>query len=151
MSTRITKIYNANITLSDGTFLDLEVEVDYYDDDTMCVPNIDVNLTHNMDENSFEGMAEDFHSDIEDSLSEYFTKDACNTEEGEQLYFLYDTVTDELKLIEDEEEEEDNQPIIDKALEQIKSDIEDGDLTAIEELLKLTELRIVKRYLVEDS
>jgi len=149
MSSRFTKIYNANITLSDGTFLDIEVEVDYYEDDSMCVPNIDTNLTHNMDVDSFEGMAEDFHSDIEDAVNEYFTKDACNTENGEQLYFLYDTVTNELELIEDEAE--DTQPIIDKALEQIKSDIENGDLTAIEELLKLTELRIVKRYLVEEA
>ena len=44
----------------------------------------------------------------------------------------------------------DYETIVDKALKQIKQDVEDGDLTAIEELLKRLPMEEIKGYLKED-
>ena len=44
----------------------------------------------------------------------------------------------------------DYESIVDKALKQIKEDVEDGDLTAIEELLKRLPMEEIKGYLKED-
>lgn len=43
-----------------------------------------------------------------------------------------------------------NQELIDKVLEQIAKDIEDGDLTGIEELLKAVPEANLKAYLPEE-
>jgi hypothetical protein len=50
-----------------------------------------------------------------------------------------------------DDEEEDSQETIDMVLTQIQSDIEGGDLTAIEELLKSVPLVNLKAYLPEES
>jgi hypothetical protein len=43
-----------------------------------------------------------------------------------------------------------NQKLIDKAIEQIKKDVESGDLTAIDELLKYVPTQKLEAFLSED-
>jgi hypothetical protein len=43
-----------------------------------------------------------------------------------------------------------NQKLIDKAIEQIKKDVESGDLTAIDELLKYVPTQKLEVFLSED-
>jgi hypothetical protein len=143
---RLNKEYTATVTLPDDSFITYQVEVQYEDDDEMCIPDIDVELTPT---SAVEGMSADFEDDIGDAINTYFTKDACNTEDGQEVVFLYDTIADKLEVIEGDVKVH-TQNVVDKALEQIKKDVEAGDLTAIEELLKLADLRLVKRYLAED-
>lgn len=44
-----------------------------------------------------------------------------------------------------------NQALIDRVLDQIQSDYESGDLTAVEELLKSVDPRILEAYLPEEA
>lgn len=44
---------------------------------------------------------------------------------------------------------DDDQPLIDQVIEKIKKDIEDGDVTAIDELLKFVPIEYLKGYLPE--
>ena len=143
---RLNKEYTATVTLSDDSVISYQVEVQYEDDDSMCIPDIDVELTTI---SAVEGMSADFEDEVGDAVNSYFTKDACNTEDGQEVFFFYNEITDELESIEVCGEAH-TQAIVDKALEQIKQDIEAGDLTAIEELLKLSPLSVVKGYLSED-
>jgi hypothetical protein len=43
-----------------------------------------------------------------------------------------------------------NQKLIDRAIEQIKKDVESGDLTAIDELLKYVPAKNLEAFLSED-
>ena len=147
MNTRIIKNYEVTVTCPDNTEPLFDVTVDYYDEDGFCIPEIDVDITPSEE---LIGESSYYHVEILDALSDWFTKDMANQEEGETLYFTYDETLEKVELIGDIPQVEDPQPSIEKALEQIKKDIANGDLTAIEELLKLTPLSIVKGYLAED-
>ena len=150
MNTRITKNYEAIVTMQDNTEVAFDVEVDYYDEDGFCIPEIGVNITPQEPTTKLTGHSELHEDDILDALDTWFTKDCANTADEERLFFQFDSEMLEVSRIGDIPQVEDPQPSIEKALEQIKKDIANGDLTAIEELLKLTPLSIVKGYLGED-
>jgi len=147
-ATRIIKSYTAVVTMTDSTDIEFDVEVDYYDEDGFCIPEIDVSVTQQPQE--LNGMVEEYESEIEDALDTWFTKDCAQQKDGDTLYFTFDEAVSEVELFKTPEPVENPQPTIDKALEQIKQDIEAGDLTAIEELLKLSPISAVKGYLSED-
>ena len=148
--TRIGKSYQATVTMSDGTDASYDVEVDYFEAGGFDLPEIGVNITPQDPTAKLEGMVEQFEDEILDALDTFFTKDCAQQEDGADLYFTFDTATKEVELFETPSKPEDPQPSIDKALEQIKKDVANGDLTAIEELLKYTPLSAVKGYLSED-
>ena len=143
-STRITKDYTTSVSIT-GVEVEFDVRVDYYDEDGLCLPDIDVEVFLSDATISLE-----LEDEVIDALSDWFTKDMANQEEDETLYFTYDEILDKVELVGDIPVIEDSQPVIEKALKQLKSDVENGDLTAIEELLKLTPMSIVKGYLSED-
>jgi hypothetical protein len=142
---RLHKQYNAIVTMSNENTLEYDVEVYYEDDDSMCIPDIDVSITANM----IEGLAGDFEDDIEDGLDTYFTKDACQTEDGEDVFFVYDTDTDKFEVVENDGDT--NEAIIEKAIKQMQQEIADGDLTCIEGLLQVIPIKTIKDYLVEED
>ena len=146
--TRIGKSYQAIVTMSDETDIAFDIQVDYLDTGKFNVPEIDVEITQQPQD--LEGMVAQYDDEIIYALDTWFTKDCAQQEDGADLCFTFDTVMETVELAGDIPEIEDPQPSIDKALEQIKKDITNGDLTAIEELLKLTPLSIVKGYLAED-
>lgn len=148
MNTTINKSYVATVTFSDNTEIEFDVEVSYYDEDGLCIPEIDVSITRQPYD--LEGMSEQFEDEVECALDTWFTKDCAQQPDGADLCFTFDTIMETVELAGDIPTIEDSQPVIEKALKQLKSDVENGDLTAIEELLKLTPMSIVKGYLAED-
>lgn len=99
-TTSISKSYQAIVTMSDDTDIAFDVEVSYYDDDSMCIPDIEVSIVEQPEDR--QGMVEEFEDEITDALDRWFTNDACNTNDGEHLCFTFDTTTEEVELCEDE-------------------------------------------------
>lgn len=87
------------------------------------------------------------------------------TGDTQDLYPMYVDVIDGIKLTDDtivrevrfcqmpnaELDTRDKQPLVDECIEQIKSDIEEGDVTALDELLKRLPWEILKHFLPEDQ
>lgn len=72
---------------------------------------------------------------------------------GDVYYKDYDAMTDDYakEVIEEAKQEQNiGQDLIDKCIERIKEDVESGDLTAIDELLKFVPKQFLEGFLPEN-
>ena len=147
------KELTCSVQFSDDTYIEYDIELEYQDDDSMAVAEIEVNITPAQTKAPLDGMAKQFEDDVRDALDTYFTKNYFNIGDRPDINFDFNTIT--LEVYEDNGDYSKGtikvgQELIDKVLEQMKKDIEVGDLTAIDELLTFVPIRNLKGYLAED-
>lgn len=80
----------------------------------------------------------------------------CTDTDDESEFEVQDTIVEVLELsiplgtFGDDETDEDKQELVDKCIEEIKNDVRNGDLTAIDGMLILVPTKVLKDFLPED-
>lgn len=81
--TSISKLYNTFVTMSDDTEAEYLIIARKLDD------KLDIRLTHSS-KNVVTGMIKEYDDNVVEAVIEWFTKDACNSDEDDNFSFTFE-------------------------------------------------------------